>query len=74
MWAASGGAAGAADVDGVAADAGIDGPRTESQRTPGVGEGDEPGRRWRDRALQGSGPAVARDGRGMAGARRGEAA
>ena len=35
---------GVADVDGVAADARIDGPRTESQRMPGVGEDDEPGR------------------------------
>ena len=35
-----------ADVDGVTADAGIDGPRTESQRTTGVGETDELGRRW----------------------------
>ena len=35
---------GVVDVDGVAADARIDGPRTESQRTPGVGQVDEPGR------------------------------
>ena len=57
---------GAADVDGVTADAGIDGPRTESQRTPGVGEADELSRRWRGRELQGPGPAVACGGRGTA--------
>ena len=62
---------GVADVDGVAADTGINGPRTELQRTPDVGEGDEPNRRWRGRALQGPGPAVARGGRGTAGAPRG---
>ena len=68
------------DVDRVAANAGIDGPRTESQRTTGVGETDELGRRWHGRALQGPrpvvarpGPAVASGGRGMAGAPRGEA-
>ena len=42
---------GVADVDGVAADARIDGPRMESQWTPGVGEGNEAGQRWHGREL-----------------------
>ena len=53
---------------------------TESQRTSGVGQADEPGRRWHGRALQVSRPAgawprtaVARGGCGKPGAPRGEA-
>ena len=44
---AGSGAARDTDVDGVIADARIDGSRTDSQRVPGVGEGDEPGLRSR---------------------------
>ena len=70
---------GVVDVDGVTADARINGPRTESQRTNGVGQANNLGRRGHGRPLQVAGSAVARPttavargGRGMLDAPRGE--